>query len=128
MFSFRILHLPVIQLLKPTRKLLHFYGGITKEIVYDQDKVFLADENKGDLLLTDAFKNYCRERSFRLHFCRKADPESKGKVENVVKYVKQNFLYNRPFTDIDILNSEALAWLGRTANAQASCRYTESPV
>jgi transposase len=99
-------------------KAFAFYWGITKEIVYDQDKVFLADENKGDLLLTDAFKNYCRDRAFRLHFCRKADPESKGKVENVVKYVKQNFLYNRPFTDIDILNSEALAWLGRTANAQ----------
>jgi transposase len=99
-------------------KAFAFYGGLTKEIVYDQDKVFLADENKGDLLLTDAFKNYCRERAFRLHFCRKSDPESKGKVENVVKYVKQNFLYNRPFTDIDILNSEVLAWLGRTANAQ----------
>ena len=99
-------------------KAFAFYGGITKEIVYDQDKVFLADENKGDLLLTDAFKNYCRDRAFRLYFCRKADPESKGKVENVVKYVKQNFLYNRPFTDIDILNSESLAWLGRTANAQ----------
>ena len=95
-----------------------FYGGIPKEIVYDQDKVFLADENKGDLLLTSAFKDYCRERAFRLYFCRKADPESKGKVENVVKYVKQNFLYNRPFTDIDVLNSESLAWLGRTANAQ----------
>lgn len=99
-------------------KAFAFFEGIPKEIVYDQDKVFLADENKGDLLLTDAFKNYCRERVFHLHFCRKADPESKGKIENVVKYVKQNFLYNRPFTDIDILNSEALAWLGRTANAQ----------
>jgi hypothetical protein len=98
-------------------KAFAFFDGIPKEIVYDQDKVFLADENKGDLLLTDAFKNYCRERAFRLRFCRKADPESKGKIENVVKYVKQNFLYNRPFTDINILNSEALAWLGRTANA-----------
>ncbi|MDX9813026.1 MAG: IS21 family transposase [Bacteroidales bacterium] len=98
-------------------KAFAFFDGIPKEIVYDQDKVFLADENKGDLLLTEAFKNYCRERAFRLRFCRKADPESKGKIENVVKYVKQNFLYNRPFIDIDILNSEALAWLGRTANA-----------
>lgn len=65
-------------------KAFAFYGGITKEIVYDQDKIFLANENKGDLLLTDVFKNYCRDRAFRLHFCRKADPESKGKVENVV--------------------------------------------
>ena len=98
-------------------KAFAFFWGITKEIVYDQDKVFLADENKGDLLLTSAFKDYCRERKFQLYFCRKADPESKGKVENVVKYVKQNFLYNRPFTDVALLNSESLAWLGRTANA-----------
>jgi len=98
-------------------KAFAFFWGITKEIVYDQDKVFLTDENKGDLLLTSAFKDYCRERTFRLYFCRKADPESKGKVENVVKYVKQNFLYNRPFTDVALLNSESLAWLGRTANA-----------
>jgi hypothetical protein len=33
-----------------------------------------------------------------------------------VKYTKQNFLYNRPFCDIDTLNQEALAWLLRTAN------------
>jgi len=70
-------------------KAFAFFRGITKEIVYDQDKVFLSDENKGDLLLTRAFKDYCREHTFRLYFCRKADPESKGKVENVVKYVKQ---------------------------------------
>jgi len=98
-------------------KAFAFFWGITKEIVYDQDKVFLSDENKGDLLLTSAFKDYCRERKFQLYFCRKADPESKGKVENVVKYVKQNFLYNRPFTDVALLNTESLAWLGRTANA-----------
>jgi hypothetical protein len=45
-----------------------------------------------------------------------ADPESKGKIEHVVKFTKQNFLYNRPFQDVDTLNMEALAWLGRTAN------------
>lgn len=108
-------------------KAFAFFGGITIEIVYDQDKVFLSDENKGDLLLTSAFKDYCRDRSFRLHFCRKADPESKGKVENVVKYVKQNFLYNRPFSDIATLNIESLAWLGRTANAQVHAGTQKIP-
>jgi hypothetical protein len=37
-------------------------------------------------------------------------------VENLVKYVKQNFLYNRVFEDIQTLNEAALGWLGRTAN------------
>jgi len=97
-------------------KAFAFFGGIPDEIVYDQDKVFLVSENKGDLILTDRFKAYTRERPFKLHFCRRSDLESKGKVENVVKYVKQNFLYNRPFWDIETLNEEALGWLGRTAN------------
>lgn len=49
-------------------------------------------------------------------FCRKSDPQSKGKVENAVKYVKRNFLSARQFKDIETLNAEALAWLERTAN------------
>jgi len=91
--------------------------GVPDEVVYDQDKVFLVSENKGDLILTDTFRSYVQEQSFELHFCRKADPQSKGKVENVVKYVKQNFLYNRPFYNVETLNDEVLAWMGRTANA-----------
>lgn len=90
--------------------------GIPDEIVYDQDKVFITRENGGDIILTDAFKAYTRGQSFTLHFCRKADPESKGKVENVVKYVKQNFLYNRTYYNIETLNDEVLGWMGRTAN------------
>jgi len=35
----------------------------------------------------------------------------------VVKYVKQNFLYNRTYHNIETLNDEVLGWLGRTANA-----------
>ena len=90
--------------------------GVPDTLVYDQDRVFLVSENKGDLILTEKFRAYSREVGFGLHFCRKADPQSKGKVENVIKYIKQNFLYNRPFCDIDTLNQEALAWLARTAN------------
>ncbi|WPV64297.1 IS21 family transposase [Chitinophaga sp. LS1] len=93
-----------------------FFKGIPEQLVYDQDKVFIADENIGDILLTDAFRAYTRERPFELHFCRKSDPESKGKIESVVKYVKRNFLYNRCFIDIENLNEEALQWLNRTGN------------
>ncbi len=93
-----------------------FMAGRADTLVYDQDRVFIVDENKGDLALTTAFRNYSRDCGFKLHFCRKADPQSKGKIENVVKYIKQNFLYNRPFCSIEILNAEALSWLERTAN------------
>jgi transposase len=97
-------------------KAFEYMGGVPDEIVYDQDKVFIVSENGGDIILTAAFRAYTREHSFSLHFCRKSDPESKGKVENLVKYIKQNFLYNRTYHNIETLNDEAMGWLGRTAN------------
>lgn len=93
-----------------------FYQGIPKVIVYDQDRTMIVDENIGDIILTATFKQYTKSRSFKLHFCRKSDPESKGKIENVVQYVKKNFLYNRLYSDLKELNTEALCWLSRTAN------------
>jgi len=93
-----------------------FYQGIPKVIVYDQDRTVIVDENMGEIILTSVFKQYTQSRNFKLHFCRKSDPQSKGKVENVVQYVKKNFLYNRSFFDIKNLNEQAIAWLGRTAN------------
>jgi hypothetical protein len=98
-------------------KSFNFFDGIPQTIVYDQDRVMVVDENLGDIILTRFFREYTRTRSFELHFCRKGDPESKGKVENVVQYVKKNFLYNRLYHDLDTLNQEAIAWMGRTANA-----------
>lgn len=104
-----------------------FFGGIPQTIVYDQDRTLMVDENMGDLILTATFKQYTRLRNYQLHFCRKNDPESKGKVENVIQYVKKNFLYNRPYSDLGTLNCEALAWLARTANSLVHNYTKKSP-
>lgn len=93
-----------------------YFGGRPEKILYDQDKVLLHDENLGDLILTKGFQAFVSQQHFTPVFCRKSDPESKGKVENVVKYVKYNFLRGRGFTDGANLNEECLAWLERTAN------------
>ncbi len=93
-----------------------FYGGKAQEIVYDQDKVFISNENLGDVILTKAFQAFVASEHFSCVFCRKGDPQSKGKVENAVKYVKYNFLRGRDFTSIDALNESCQRWLSRTAN------------
>jgi hypothetical protein len=66
--------------------------------------------------LTCGFREYTRSRSVELHFCRKSDPQSKGKVENVIQYIKKNFLFNRLYHDNETLNEQAVSWLHRTAN------------
>ena len=97
-------------------------------MVYDQDRLFLIDERLGELLLAQDFKSYVFEQEFRVHFCRKADPESKGKIENVVKYVKNNFLYGRAYYDIETLQSEALQWLQRTGNGMPHATTRKIPL
>jgi len=105
-----------------------FFRGITAEVVYDQDRLFLVDEHMGELLLTQEFKEYVFEQGFLLHFCRKADPQSKGKVENVVKYIKNNFLYARAYLDLETLQSQALAWLQRTGNGMPHATTKKIPL
>lgn len=103
-------------LVEAHEKAFEFIGGIPMEVVYDQDRLMMVSENLGDIILTGDFRTYVGQRGINTWFCRKSDPESKGKVENAVKYVKQNFLYNRLYRDIETLNDEVLAWLYRTAN------------
>ena len=93
-----------------------FYGGKPRKMIYDQDKVFISNENLGDVILTKAFQAFVSSEHFECVFCRKSDPESKGKVENVVKYIKYGFLRGREFAGIDKLNESGLRWLDRTAN------------
>ncbi len=95
-----------------------YFGGKPKEMVYDQDHLILVHENYGDLIFTQEFAVYVKKRNFQVYMCRKADPESKGKIENVVGFVKKNFARNRIFYDLDKLNEECIAWLERRGNGK----------
>jgi transposase len=106
---------------------LQYFGGQPREIVYDQDRVLIADENLGDVLLTKEFGSYCNQMDFKPIFCRKSDPESKGKVENVVGFVKKNFLPGRIYSNIENLNTSALGWLERTGNGKEHAGIKKIP-
>lgn len=95
-----------------------FFGGIAQEIVVDQDSIITVSENYGDIIYTYAFEQYKQQHKLNMRVCRKADPESKGMVENTVKYIKQNFLPHRYYMEPDHLNAAFLAWLERTGNAK----------
>lgn len=93
-----------------------FYGGVPQEIVIDQDALMVVSENDGEIIFTHQFEQFRNKMGFKLWVCRKGDPESKGRIEAVVKYLKQGFAANRTFTDISSWNQSCLDWLDRTAN------------
>lgn len=109
-------------------KAFQFFGGMPKEIVYDQDHLITVSENAGDIILTTEFQAYKQDRGFRIYLCRKADPESKGRVENVVKYVKRNFVKHRIFSNLETWNEKCIAWLERTGNYNVHNTTKKRPV
>ena len=79
-------------------------GGKPHELVFDQDSIVSVNENYGDIMFTYEFEQFKQSEKINVYLCRKADPESKGKVESVVKFIKINFLENRFYMGIDLLN------------------------
>lgn len=109
-------------------KAFDFFGGRTREIVYDQDKVLAVSENNGDIIYTAGFQAYVNEVKFSVYLCRGSDPESKGKVENVVKYAKHGFAEHRIFHDIESFNDDCMKWLARTGNKEIHGTIQKRPV
>ncbi|WP_371371065.1 IS21 family transposase [Sporomusa aerivorans] len=105
-------------LVRVCHQCFRYMGGMPQEMVFDQDSIVCVAENAGDIIHTYEFEKLRQECKLSIYMCRGADPESKGKVESTVKYVKGNFLENRLYVDDDILNSSCLDWLERTANAK----------
>jgi len=55
-------------------------------------------------------------------------PRTKGKVERMVDYVKDNFLNGRSFDDLDHLNAQVNHWRDTTANVRIHGTTGEQPV
>ncbi|MBM3285411.1 MAG: transposase [Candidatus Aminicenantes bacterium] len=106
---------------------LDYFGGRPEELVIDQDRLMVASENAGDIIYTEDFKYLIEEQEFRLYVCRAADPETKGKVENLVKFVKTNFLGSRDFERVEEANAGVRSWLQRRANGKISQATKQIP-
>ena len=104
-----------------------YYGGIPEELVIDQDAALVVSENHGDIIYTRIFKEFISEMELKMRVCRKADPESKGKVENLVKYVKYNYLDIRRFSELTDAQSSLSDWLERRANGKISSANNRIP-
>ena len=87
----------------------------------------VVSENHGDIILTKQFAYFQEEMGFNMRVCRAADPESKGKVENLVKFVKSNFFSARTFETFEELQERLSSWLERKANGSISQATLQIP-
>mgnify|MGYP003606609945 CR=1 FL=1 len=103
------------------------FGGYPKECVYDQTRLVVIAETFRELSLNQRFHRYATTVGFRIRACEGYDPESKGKVEAGVKYVKQDGLYGESFADFPALEAHLAHWLEVTANVRLHAVTGEAP-
>jgi len=105
-----------------------YFGGIPEECVYDQTKMVVISEEFREVDANRQLLEYATVVGYRIHACEGYDPESKGKVESGVKYVKGNCLYGEEFKDRDDLVSHTKDWLNETANVRVHGTTGRSPL
>ena len=104
-----------------------YFGGITKTCLYDNLKsVNLAYEGGGPRL-NPTFADFADTFGFGPRLCRPYRPQTKGKVESGVGYVKGNFLLGDSFASLEELNARACGWLDSVANVRVHGTTGEVP-
>jgi hypothetical protein len=88
-----------------------YFGGIPEEILYDQNRCVLKKTGFKDIVYNEKFLDFAHHYGFHPRVCKPYRAQTKGKVENLVKYVKTNFLLIQQTNDIRVLNQRKRKWL-----------------
>jgi len=116
------------ELVQALWRCFEYFGGMPRQLVYDQDSIIVVSENNGDIIHTQAFAAFLAETKLEVRVCRKSDPESKGLIEASVKFVKRNFMENRYYMGLDNWNQSFEDWLDRTGNGRQHGTTKRKPV
>lgn len=112
------------QLIKCHLNAFEYFGGWPSSILYDNMKQVKISLEQINPLFLDFAKHY--GLIIKTHQIRR--PRTKGKVERMVDYVKDNFLNGREFGNLEELKEENLIWLNNTANVRIHSTTKAKPV
>jgi transposase len=93
-----------------------FFGGVPKECWYDNLASAVTDRMGSLIKFNARFLAYMGHHGIRPHACNPARGNEKGRVEDLIKYIRQNFWAGRDFKDFDDLNRQAILWRNQFAN------------
>jgi transposase len=92
-------------------------GGVPREILYDRMKtVILGTDERGETKWHPLFMDFARYWGFTPRACAAYRPQTKGKVESGVGYIRKNFLCGREASGLSDLRSQLRIWVWQVAN------------
>lgn len=121
------------------RRMLTAFGGVPREILYDNMKTVVTHRNaygRGRHRFHDGLRTLAAECGFRPRLCQPYRPQTKGKVERAVDYSATSFFHplvtrlalEDRIPDLAELNAEADLWCGQVANVRVHGTTGERPV
>lgn len=96
--------------------------GVPEHVLTDNMRsVVIRRDMDGRPVWQTDYASFMATVGFKTRLCKPRHPFTKGKVERLIRFVKENFLCGRRFYNMTDLNEQALAWC-----AEQSGRYRRS--
>lgn len=93
--------------------LLHAFtalGGVTETVLADNMKTVILDRVAGHPVWNPKFLDFASYYGFVPRVCHPYRPQTKGKIEATLRFVRENFWPGLVFSSLDELNQQAAAW------------------
>lgn len=108
----------------------HHFGGVPETVLVDNQKAaVLSHHPRQGAVFNEGFQLLAKHYGFQPKACRPQRPQTKGKVERMVGYVKHHFFARyAAFDSLAHLNQQLLQWLEETADERYLRQFRQSPL
>lgn len=108
---------------------LEFFGGTTRHLLSDNMKQLQDDrDSSGVPVWSDEYVAMAEHYGFTPKACRPYAPQTKGKIERPIGYIKGNFWAGLSFWSLSDLNHKAAVWRDTVANVRVHGTTHEVPL
>ncbi len=116
------------QFLEAHERAFEYFGGHTREHLYDRPRTVCQGTREGRILWNSTFRSFVDYWGFEPRLCQPYRAQTKGKVESGVKYFRRNFLPGRLFVDDVDLAEQLRQWMVDIADQRIHGTTHERPI
>lgn len=105
-----------------------YFGGVPSKILYDNLASVVLVRFGREIRFNPRFEAFSGYYLFKPVLCNPGMAHEKGRVENLIKYVKRNFMVGRVFRSFSDLKLQSMDWRDKVANVRIHGTTHKRPV
>lgn len=106
----------------------HHFGGVPKELLVDNAKVFVTDARSGHFTWNRHFLELCGHYAVQPVACHPYRPQTKGKVERPFFYLEQHFIKGHTWPSFDRLTDALRHFIAEDLDIRVHSTTQERPL